>query len=80
MNPELILKENRPITSLVIDSNQRVTDWNPRIGSNGITSIEPYNEFGQGEYCLWFAILTEEGVGWRVNGKYVVEVGYGTAS
>lgn len=76
MNPELITSDDRPISGLVIDYNQRVADWNPRVGSNGITSIEPYNEFGQGEYCLWFAILTEEGVGWRVNGRYVVEVSY----
>lgn len=79
MNTELITKDERPIHSLVIDSNQPgVQNLVPRVGTNGITSIEPYNEFGQGEYCLWFAIITEEGVGSRVNGRYVVEINYGT--
>lgn len=30
---DLTLKDNRPITSLVIDEAQRVRDWNVRIGS-----------------------------------------------
>lgn len=77
MPDKLIADETKQIFSLVIDYNQRVADYQPRVGSNGVTGIEAYNEFGQGEYCLWFAILTEEGVGWRVNGRYVVEIGYG---
>lgn len=76
MNPELILKDDRPITSLVIDSNQRVQDWNPTVGRDGVTKIEAYNEFGEGDYVIWFAIYTGEEITWRVNGKYVVEVGY----
>lgn len=77
MNPELILKENRAITSLVIDSNQRVHNWNPIVGRDGVTRIEAYNEFGEGDYVIWFAIYTGEEITWRVNGKYVVEIGYG---
>ena len=78
MIPEIVTKDDHPIASLVIDYNQRVADWQPSVGKDGVTSLEPYNEFGQGEYCLWFAIITEEGVGWRVNGRYVVEIIYGT--
>ena len=80
MNPELILKDERPITSLVIDYNQRVHDWQPCIGRSTkdgvITKIEAYNEFGEGDYVIWFAVYTGEEITWRVNGKYVVEVGY----
>jgi len=39
--------------------------------------IEPYNEFAGPDYVLWFAIYVGEEIVWRVNGCYVVEVGYG---
>jgi hypothetical protein len=77
MNPELITKDNQTITSLVIDYDQRVHDWTPCVGSKGVTKIEGYNEFAGPEYVLWFAIYVGEEIIWRVNGKYVVEVGYG---
>jgi hypothetical protein len=73
----LTLDDHRPISSLVIDYNQRVHDWTPTMGSNGVTKIEAYNEFSGADYVLWFAIYTGEEITWRVNGKYVVEVGYG---
>lgn len=73
----LITKEDRPISGLVIDSNQRVHDFNPFVGQNGITRIEAYNEFGERDYIIWFAIYVGQEIIWRVNGKYVVEVGYG---
>ena len=76
MNLDLTLKDNRPITSLVIDYNQRVHDWTPCVGSNGVTKIEPYNEFAGPDWFLWFAIYVGEEVVWRVNGRYVVEAGY----
>lgn len=76
MIPELVTNDDRPITSIVIDYNQRVHDYTPTVGRDGVTAIEAYNEFGQGEYGLWFVIVTSEGIGWRVNGRYVVEVGY----
>lgn len=38
--------------------------------------VQSYNEFGEGDYRLWFAIYAGEEIVWRVNGKYVVEVGY----
>ena len=72
----LTVDDKTTISSLVIDYNQRVHDYQPCVGRNGITSIEAYNEFGQGEYGLWFAINVGEDTIWRVNGKYVVEVGY----
>jgi len=74
--PELITDDERQITGLVIDYNQRVHDWQPAVGKDGVTKIDGYLEFGQGEYCLWFAIITEEGIGWRVNARYVVEISY----
>jgi len=77
MSLNLTLKDNRPITSLVIDEAQHVRDWNVRIGSNGVTKIEAYNEFAGPDYVLWFAIYVGEEIVWRVNGRYVVEVGYG---
>lgn len=76
MNPSLTVDDKHQISSLVIDEAQRVHDWTPCVGRNGITSIEAYNEFGQGEYGLWFAINVGEDTIWRVNGKYVVEVSY----
>lgn len=83
MNPELILKEGRRITSLLIDSSQPAHTWHPISGANacvvgndGVTRIEAYNEFGESDYVIWFAIYTDEEITWRVNGKYVVEVGY----
>lgn len=77
MKPDkLIVDDESRISSLVIDEAQQVHDHLPIVGKNGVTSIEAYNEFGQGEYCLWFAIVLGEDVGWRVNGRYVVEVGY----
>jgi hypothetical protein len=74
----LTLKDNRPVSSLVIDEAQRVNDWTPTVGSDGVTKIEPYNEFAGPDYVLWFAIYTGEEIVWRVNGRYVVEVGYGS--
>lgn len=76
MNPSLAIDDKHEISSLVIDSFQPVHDLQPAVGRNGVTSIEAYNEFGQGEYGLWFAINIGEKTVWRVNGKYVVEVGY----
>jgi len=77
MNLNLTLKDNRPVTSLVIDEAQRVREWHVRVGSNGVTKIEPYNEFAGPDWFLWFAIYVGEEIVWRVNGRYVVEVGYG---
>jgi hypothetical protein len=68
--------DQRPITSLVIDEAQRVQEWNINIGRDGVTKIEPYNEFAGPDYVLWFAIYVGEEIVWRVNGRYVVEVGY----
>jgi hypothetical protein len=73
---KLIVDDEALISSLVIDYNQRVHDWQPTVGKDGVTAIEGYNEFGQGEYGLWFAINVGEDTIWRVNGKYVVEVSY----
>lgn len=75
MIKDLITNDDRPITSLVIDYNQRVRDWNPTVG-NGVTKIEAYNEFGEHEYVIWFAIYIGDQLVRRVNGKYVVEVSY----
>ena len=63
----LTLKDNRPITSLVIDEAQRVRNWNINIGSNGVTKIEPYNEFAGPDWFLWFAIYVGEEIVWRVR-------------
>ena len=68
--------DKRSITSLVIDEAQRVQDWNINIGRDGVTKIGPYNEFAGPDYFLWFAIYVGEEIIWRVNGRYVVEVGY----
>jgi hypothetical protein len=72
----LTLDDHRPISSLVIDYNQRVHNYQLIVGSQGVTKIDAYNEFSGADYVLWFAIYTGEEITWRVNGKYVVEVGY----
>ena len=72
----LIIDEKREISSLVIDESQRVHDWMPCVGINGITKIEGYNEFAGPEYVLWFAIYVGEEIVWRINARYIVEVGY----
>jgi hypothetical protein len=72
----LTLKDNRPIYSLVIDYNQRAHIFQHFVGGEGVTKIEPYNEFAGSDYVLWFAIYVGEEIVWRVNGRYVVEVGY----
>jgi hypothetical protein len=77
MNPSLTVDDKHQISSLVIDTSQPVNYHNPGVGLYGITGIEAYNEFGQGEYGLWFAISVGEDTIWRVNGRYVVEVSYG---
>lgn len=69
-------KDHRAITSLVIDYGQRVHDWNPIVGSNGVTKIAVYDEYGEMSYVPWFAIYVGEEIVWRVNAKYVVEVCY----
>jgi hypothetical protein len=66
----------KPIRTLVIDYDQRVRDWNPLVGSNGITKIERSYENGEVARVPWFDIYVGEELSWRVNGKYVVEVGY----
>ncbi len=76
MTKQLITTDERTITNLVIDYVQRVSDWNPTVGSNGVTKIEAYDETGEMSYVPWFAIYVGEEIVWRVNGKYVVEVGY----
>lgn len=48
------------VSSLVIDYNQRVHDYQPTVGSKGITKIEAYNEFSGSDYVLWFAICVGE--------------------
>lgn len=82
MNPELIIKDYHAIQSLVIDSSQRIANvrLEVHVGRNDVTRIEAYNEFaGEGDYGLWFAIYAGERIIRRVNGRYVVEVGYGQA-
>ncbi len=73
---KILTKNPTAISSLVIDYSQRVHDWNPMVGVNGITKIEAYDEPGQMAYVAWFAIYVGDAVIWRVNGLYVVEVGY----
>ena len=79
MVTNLTLKDNRPITSLVIDWTQQA-DRHPqlirRVGEGGITKIEAYNEFAGPDWFLWFAIYVGEEIVWRVNGRYVVEISY----
>lgn len=67
--------DKRQISSLVIDYNQRVRDWNPAVGTDGVTNIAAYDENG---YLTetWFAIYVGEELVWRVNGKFVVAVNY----
>jgi len=76
MNIDLTVKDNRPITSLVIDYNQRAHRFVTTVGCDGVTEIEGYHEFGESDAVLWFAIYVNEEIVWRVNGRYVVEVGY----
>jgi hypothetical protein len=71
-----VTKDERSISCIVIDYNQRVHDWNPTVGRDGVTTIEAYEETGQMAYVPWFAIRVGGEVVWRVNGHYVVEVSY----
>jgi hypothetical protein len=45
-------------------------------GKGGITKIVAYPEAGGDGYALWFAVYDEDGILYRVNGKFVVEVRY----
>lgn len=76
MKLPIITEDPRTIDGLVIDYNQRVHDWNPIVGNNGITKIEAYDERGQSAYVAWFAIWADDQIVWRVNAQYVVEVSY----
>jgi hypothetical protein len=71
-----ITKDERTISGLVIDDNQRAYDWNPTVGNNGITKIVAYDEAGEMAYVPWFAIYADDNLVRRVNGKYVVEISY----
>lgn len=71
-----ITSDKRSISSLAIDYNQRVHDWNPAVGLSGVTCIAAYDEAGEMAYVPWFAIYVGDEIIWRVNGKYVVEVYY----
>lgn len=68
--------DKRPISSLVIDYTQRVPDWNPAVGLNGVTKIATYDEYGEMAHVPWFAIYVDDKIVWRVNGRYVVEIYY----
>jgi hypothetical protein len=70
-------KETRAISGLVIDYNQRVHDWNPCVGPNGITKIERSWENGEMARVPWFDVYVGDEIIWRVSGKYVVEISYG---
>jgi len=67
---------DRPISNLAIDYNQRVHDWQPCVGKDGVTKIERSWENGEMAMVPWFDICVGDEVIWRVNGKYVVEIGY----
>lgn len=72
----ILSKEPKPIQALAVDYNQRVSDWNPRVGSNGVTKIEAYDEPGQMAYVAWFRVWADDKVVKCINGFYVVEVFY----
>jgi len=77
MSDTLTADDKREITCLAVDSNHSVHGPLFVVGTNGVTKVEGYNEFGGPDYVLWFAVYIGEDVVWRVNGRYVVEVGYG---
>ena len=65
-----------PEEDVPVNMKQYVQNHTPTVGANGITKIEPYNEFAGPDYVLWFAIYVGEPLTWRVNGRYVVEIYY----
>lgn len=74
---KILTRETREVKGLAVDYDQRVADWNPAVGSNGVTKIQAYDEPGQSAYVAWFAIFVGDEIVRRVNGHYVVEVVYG---
>lgn len=65
--------DEQPISHLVVDESQRVSDWNLCVELGGISKITPYRET---DGSLWFSLYIGEKMIRRVNGKFVVEVGY----
>lgn len=47
---QTVRKDERTISSLAIDYNQRVHDWNVIVGNYGVTKIEVYDEYGSESY------------------------------
>ena len=41
-----------------------------------VDAILPYSELGEMSYVTWYAVISEDEVIYRINGKYVVGVYY----
>jgi hypothetical protein len=66
-----IYNDGRPIQLLVYEGDSIL-----KVGSSGVTKIEPYYENGEMAEVIWFAVWSGETITARVNGKYVCTVKY----
>lgn len=46
------------------------------VGTNGVTAIEPYDEFGQMSYVPWFNVWKDHVLDCKVNAAHVQTVYY----
>ena len=46
------------------------------VGGNGVTAIEPYDEYGEMSYVPWFNVWRGETLWCKVNGAHVSTVQY----
>lgn len=66
-----VIEDKRKIRQLGFDYGEPIT-----VGKNDVTEIKPYNENGEMAHVTWFAIVKNDEVVEKINGKYVFSVSY----
>ena len=70
-----ILDDDRPIVWVEMSpGGEEATFW--RVGYDGVTSIVPYEENGQGAAVPWLEIYKDDVVAARANCALAVGMGY----
>jgi len=67
-----LVEDNREIAVLVFSGDVPAFE----VGKHGVTKIEAYEEFGQGNYVPWFAVWIDGKLHARVNAAAVASVIY----
>ena len=66
----VITKESRLVIGLQMDGGFH------HVGSDGVTTIEPYDEYGQMSYVPWFNVWRGKVFYCKINDAHVVSVLY----